>query len=424
MMDLPEWAKREENYRPDRDRDAFISRSLLRLLGVLQVLRAQAARGHHGHAPFCLFLLVSLLLFIATARTSAFLWLVLGGQLVLLCFLPGHVLRKNLLGAMTAGLLSCLLILPAFLLWGGGPYLLIPFKTLLCVIALNLLQEYFSWHEITGALRTFHLPSEAVFILDTTLRYLVLLGDQAGALLTALKLRSVGHNRRKQRAMAGIMGILMQRFPAHVARDGRSNALPRLYRRVCRFAARREFFLARPADPRHLVCFLHVFLSALGGIPLVIELDDVCCAFAHEPVLRHVSCQIRKGETVLLTGPNGSGKTTLLRLLNGLVFPELGHYRFEGTEITAARMREHRYAKWFHQRLGYVWQNPDAQLFCASVEEELAFGPLQMGLADDDVRERVEDAIACFSLAPLRKRPPYHLSGGEKNASLLPRSLR
>lgn len=211
MMDLPEWAKREENYRPDRDRDAFISRSLLRLLGVLQVLRAQAARGHHGHAPFCLFLLVSLLLFIATARTSAFLWLVLGGQLVLLCFLPGHVLRKNLLGAMAAGLLSWLLILPAFLLWGGGPYLLIPFKTLLCVIALNLLQEYFSWHEITGALRTFRLPSEAVFILDTTLRYLVLLGDQAGALLTALKLRSVGHNRRKQRAMAGIMGILMQR---------------------------------------------------------------------------------------------------------------------------------------------------------------------------------------------------------------------
>ncbi|WP_199663365.1 energy-coupling factor transporter transmembrane protein EcfT [Mitsuokella sp. AF33-22] len=211
MMDLPAWAKREENYRPDRDRDAFISRSLLRLLGVLQVLRAQAARGHHGHAPFCLFLLVLLILFIATARTSAFLWLVLGGELVLLCFLPGDVLRKNLLGALTAGLLSLVLILPALLIWGGGPYLLLPFKTVLCVIALNLLQEYFSWHEITGALRTFRLPSEAVFILDTTLRYLVLLGDQAGALLTALKLRSVGHNRRKHQAMAGIMGILMQR---------------------------------------------------------------------------------------------------------------------------------------------------------------------------------------------------------------------
>jgi len=146
----------------------------------------------------------------------------------------------------------------------------------------------------------------------------------------------------------------------------------------------------------------------------VMELDDICCAFDREPVLRHVSCRVEKGETVLLTGPNGSGKTTLLRLLNGLVFPEIGHYRFEGTEITAKRMREHRYAKWFHQRLGYVWQNPDAQLFCVSVEEELAFGPLQMGLADEAVRERVEDAIAYFSLEALRRKPPYYLSGGEK----------
>ena len=66
-------------------------------------------------------------------------------------------------------------------------------------------------HEITAALRRFHLPPEVIFILDTTLRYLVLLGDQASLLLTSLKLRSVGHNPRKHRAMAGIMGIVMQR---------------------------------------------------------------------------------------------------------------------------------------------------------------------------------------------------------------------
>lgn len=146
----------------------------------------------------------------------------------------------------------------------------------------------------------------------------------------------------------------------------------------------------------------------------MIELEDICCAFDHEPVLRHVHAEIDAGETVLLCGPNGSGKTTLLRLLNGLVFPEIGSYRFEGTEITAAKMRDHRYSKWFHQRLGYVWQNPDAQLFCASVEEELAFGPLQMGLAAADVKARVEDALAYFSLQNLRDKPPYCLSGGEK----------
>ena len=72
----------------------------------------------------------------------------------------------------------------------------------------------------------------------------------------------------------------------------------------------------------------------------MIALEDVCCAFDREPVLHHISFTIKKGEAVLLTGPNGSGKTTLLRLLNGLVFPEVGTYRFEGTTITAKKMRE------------------------------------------------------------------------------------
>ena len=102
-------------------------------------------------------------------------------------------------------------MLPAVVFWGPGPSLLLPFKTFLCVTALNLLQQYFSWHEITAALRRFHLPPEVIFILDTTLRYLVVLGDQASLLLTSLKLRSVGHNPRKHKAMAGIMGIVVQR---------------------------------------------------------------------------------------------------------------------------------------------------------------------------------------------------------------------
>ena len=169
-------------------------------------------RGHHGHAPFCLFLLVLLILFIATARTSAFLWLVLGGELVLLCFLPGDVLRKTFWAQFDGGAVTSLLPSCRPSCSGAADRIFASFKTaVLCHRAEPPAGNTFSWHEITGALRTFRLPSEAVFILDTTLRYLVLLGDQAGALLTALKLRSVGHNRRKHQAMAGIMGILMQR---------------------------------------------------------------------------------------------------------------------------------------------------------------------------------------------------------------------
>lgn len=156
----------------------------------------------------------------------------------------------------------------------------------------------------------------------------------------------------------------------------------------------------------------------------MIALEDVCCAFDHEPVLRHISFTIKKGEAVLLTGPNGSGKTTLLRLLNGLVFPEIGTYTFEGTAITAKKMREHRYSKYFHQRVGYVWQNPDAQLFCASVEEELAFGPLQMGLPEDEVHQRVEDAIAYFSLENCAIRRRTFSRAARRSARLWLRSSR
>lgn len=211
MKDLPEWAKREESYRPDKDRDAFISRSLLRMMEMLKVLRAQAGRRHRGQAGAALALLVLLLLAVVTARTPAFLWTVLGEELVFMTALTGAQLRKIVAGALTAALFCLLLVLPAVVFWGPGPSLLLPFKTFLCVVALNLLQQYFSWHEITAALRRFHLPPEVIFILDTTLRYLVVLGDQASLLLTSLKLRSVGHNPRKHKAMAGIMGIVVQR---------------------------------------------------------------------------------------------------------------------------------------------------------------------------------------------------------------------
>ncbi len=151
----------------------------------------------------------------------------------------------------------------------------------------------------------------------------------------------------------------------------------------------------------------------------MIEFQDVCYAYERVPVLRHVEFRMEAGETVLLEGPNGAGKSTLLKMLNGLLYPEQGRYLFAGREITETLMREHTYSKWFHQRVGFVWQNPDVQLFCGSVEEELAFGPQQMGLSETEVRQRVEDALELFGLQELRERAPYYLSGGEKKKTAI-----
>ena len=151
----------------------------------------------------------------------------------------------------------------------------------------------------------------------------------------------------------------------------------------------------------------------------MIELNDICYAYDNEPVLRHVNLMINKGEAVALYGSNGSGKSTLLKLINGLIFPEVGSYKFEGQLITSKMMANHKYSKYFHQKIGFVWQNPDVQLFCSSIEEELAFGAEQMGLSESEVKRRVDDALELLGLTKLRHRVPYYLSGGEKKKTAI-----
>ena len=146
----------------------------------------------------------------------------------------------------------------------------------------------------------------------------------------------------------------------------------------------------------------------------MIELKNVCYAYGNEIALRYINLNIQKGESVIIQGPNGCGKSTLIKLLNGIIFPMEGSYTYQGHEITEKTLKDPRFAKWFHQQMGYVFQNADTQLFCGSVEEEIAFGPTQMGLSEGEIKQRPDDCLKLFGIEKLRERPPYHLSGGEK----------
>ena len=146
-----------------------------------------------------------------------------------------------------------------------------------------------------------------------------------------------------------------------------------------------------------------------------ITLNKICYAYDDIVALRYIDLEIKKGETLVLQGPNGCGKSTLLKLLNGLVFANEGQYIFDGKLIDREALKDARFSKIFHQRIGFVFQNPDVQLFCSNVEEEIAFGPMQMGLSENDITKRVDDVIALLDIENLRKRAPYHLSGGEKH---------
>lgn len=146
----------------------------------------------------------------------------------------------------------------------------------------------------------------------------------------------------------------------------------------------------------------------------MIELKDICFAYDNEAVLSHLNMHIEKGETVAICGDNGCGKSTVLGILNGLLFAERGQYIFSGEEITKGKMKKSTFAKSFHSRIGYVFQNTELQLFCSNVYDEIAFGIRQMGLDENEVDKRVNALLEFTGTIHLRDKAPYHLSCGEK----------
>ncbi|WP_432663561.1 ABC transporter ATP-binding protein [Wukongibacter baidiensis] len=146
----------------------------------------------------------------------------------------------------------------------------------------------------------------------------------------------------------------------------------------------------------------------------MIEIENVTFKYREKTALDNIKVHIKKGESVAIIGPNGSGKSTFLKLINGIAFPSHGRYFFDKDEITEKSLRDNRFSKLFHKRLGFVFQNSDTQLFCSTVFEEIAFGPTQMGLSNEEINRRVKDCLGILNIEKLKDEHPYNLSGGEK----------
>jgi cobalt transport protein ATP-binding subunit len=145
-----------------------------------------------------------------------------------------------------------------------------------------------------------------------------------------------------------------------------------------------------------------------GGV----EVNNLCYHYADgTEALRDVSFTVAHNECAAIIGPNGAGKSTLLLHLNGLL-PDArdasGTVAIDGAIVSRATAAEIR------RKVGLLFQDPDDQLFCATVYEDVAFGPMQFGLNHADISQRVRDALARVGLAGFEKRAPHRLSGGEK----------
>ena len=150
-----------------------------------------------------------------------------------------------------------------------------------------------------------------------------------------------------------------------------------------------------------------VYFSYLGKFPALCGIDlDIC-----------------QGEKITVIGANGSGKSTLLHILDGLIFPDQGTIKAFGDELRENIFTDENFSQNFRRKVGLVFQNPDVQLFCPTAKEDIIFGPLQLGIAKEEIENRLEKLIGILNLKGLLDRPPHRLSVGEKRRVALASTL-
>jgi cobalt/nickel transport system ATP-binding protein len=144
---------------------------------------------------------------------------------------------------------------------------------------------------------------------------------------------------------------------------------------------------------------------------IVLEARDIRYRYPRgREAISGISFHVRRGEKIALVGPNGAGKSTLLQLFNGMIRPDSGLMLFDNEPIRydTASLRQLR------KRVGFVLQNPDRQIIAPTVYQDVAFGPVNLGYNEQEVREAVAVALRHVGLEGFERRPPHQLSGGEK----------
>lgn len=140
----------------------------------------------------------------------------------------------------------------------------------------------------------------------------------------------------------------------------------------------------------------------------LIETRDLCYSYKTAPALKHVNFVAERKQKIAIIGENGAGKSTLFKHFCGILYPTSGEILIKGEPITKKNLKEVR------KTVGVVFQNSDDQIFSVTVEQDIAFGPTNLGLDEDTIKHRVTEVMELLSITHLASRPPHQLSGGEK----------
>lgn len=153
--------------------------------------------------------------------------------------------------------------------------------------------------------------------------------------------------------------------------------------------------------------------------PVILEAKNVCFSYEGEtedrsiPAVKNASVYVREGEIVALLGHNGSGKSTLAKLFNLILTPDSGEILIDGKAVDEEKLSEDELFE-IRRTVGMVFQNPDNQLVATIVEEDVAFGPENLGVPTGEIRARVDEALALVGMSEYAKAAPHMLSGGQK----------
>ena len=273
----------------------------------------------------------------------------------------------------------------------GLEYMLLVVSRFVAILTISLIIFGTSTFLTTiRTLRTLGIPSILTDMLLLTVRYLFEIADALTRMQRAMRMRGFEFsklNRRSASQMAGLVGSLLIRS---------YEKSERVYK-----AMRLRGYGVNAANKEDWM----IMDNTLDG-SLALDLQDVNFAYPGRPAaLNGVNLQIRHGERVGLIGPNGAGKTSLFLTTCGILKPDSGNIVAYNQVIQSSR---------FHPGIGLVFQNSDDQLFSPTVEEDVAFGPYNIGLNETEVQARVKEAFTLTGTQHLASRAPHHLSGGEK----------
>jgi cobalt/nickel transport system permease protein len=211
MVGMPEWLLKDENYTPLSDKDTFINKSILSLLSVLSRIKTQGnAQTGKYRLNTTVQLAGTLLLIVLASIAKSFVFVVIINVylLVVLSLMPAEKIIGILKASFAITIFSVIILMPAAVMGSWHSMIMIPSKTFATVTAVSILSRSTRWSSVTSALKRFFIPDIFIFVLDITIKYIVMLGDLSLSMLYSLKLRSVGRNKSKYSALSGIAGTM------------------------------------------------------------------------------------------------------------------------------------------------------------------------------------------------------------------------